>query len=309
MAPQPQKVAEAAALANEQIAAMNTPAPQPEEAPQLEMVQPVETTPEVAPEVTGDEDWEHKYKTLQGMYKQEKATATAAQEDAMRTQQVLAAVNAPRPAEETFENPALVTQEEIDEYGEELIDIVRRTAQEAVAPQLHRLEQSTQHAEEVFTDMSQNAATTARAGVYTQLNSALPNWKEINQEQGFIDWLAQVDPYSGFARKQMLMAAFEASDASRVLAFFKGYVGEQSRLAPQAAPQARHPSASLESLVAPGVPHGASVAQPTTKRIWTQQEIAAFYKDVQLGKWKARQADKVAIEQDLIAAANENRIR
>lgn len=118
-----------------------------------------------------------------------------------------------------------------------------------------------------------------------------------------------IDPYSGYSRKQMLMAAFEASDASRVLAFFRGYLGEQTRLTPDATPQARHPSASLESLVAPGVPHGATVVTPTTKRIWTQQEIAAFYKDVQLGKWKSRPQDKVAIEQDIIAAANENRIR
>lgn len=315
MAHQTRKVAEAAALADEQIAGLNQPVAeevpvveeQPvevEAAPTLEVVQAAEVAPAPA-----DDDWEHKYKTLQGMFRQEKAQSQAAVKEMQRTQQVLAAVNAPRTAEETFAAPTLLTPQEVEEYGEELIDVIRRTAKETLAPELHSLQQSAQHVEETFTDLSKSAAETARSGVYEQLNAVVPSWKEINQEQGFIDWLAQVDPYSGYSRKQMLMAAFEASDASRVLAFFRGYVAERDQLAPPTTPEARHPSASLETLVAPGVPHGASVAQPTTKRIWTQTEIAAFYKEVQLGKWKSRPADKTAVEQDIIAAANEDRIR
>jgi hypothetical protein len=62
--------------------------------------------------------------------------------------------------------------------------------------------------------------------VYSILDQEIPNWKEINVSEGFLNGLNSVDVFSGAMKNVLLRQAFNSSDASRVLAFFNGYLAE-----------------------------------------------------------------------------------
>jgi len=64
----------------------------------------------------------------------------------------------------------------------------------------------------------------------------------------------------------------------------------------------------LEKQVAPGRSRGVSDpagGEPTT---YTPQDITAFFKDVQLGKFAGREQERDTIERDIFAAQREGRI-
>jgi len=211
-----------------------------------------------------------------------------------------------------------VKDEEVAEYGADLYDFIKRAAQESVLPEVEsRLRPMSQQVEQVSRSTASivsNAAKTEEQKVHELLNTQVPNWLELNEDETFLAWLDQVDPYAGEPRAQLLNRAYKRYDGPRVVAFFKGFLNENATVAPQPtpAPSAGTPAVSLASMVAPGTQRaGAQDGAPDggNKRIYTKQEIAQFYKDVSGGKY-ARSVDRRnAIEADIFAAQREGRIR
>jgi hypothetical protein len=120
----------------------------------------------------------------------------------------------------------------------------------------------------------------------------------------------------------MLAQAYKSQDLPRVVAFFTGFMKEHAALAPSAQqtptpagqPQPGTPPVTLASLAAPGTgvggPANASAPNETgQQRVYTQAEIGAFYRDVQRGAYKGRDADKKAIENDIFLAQKQGRVR
>jgi hypothetical protein len=157
---------------------------------------------------------------------------------------------------------------------------------------------------------------TAHERLLATLDKNVEGWRQQNSDPLFLEWLAQLDPFSGAARSDLLAQAYERFDAPRVEAFFKGYRNEHAVVTPPAAAAAPAPQAAsqrtLEDFVAPGQPKagGSTGAQNGAgKRIWTQAEIKRFYDDCTSGKFKANPDRRKQVEQDIIDAAREGRVR
>lgn len=271
-----------------------------------------------------DTDWEHKYKTLQGMYNAEvpkfSKKAKTLEEENASLRAILASLEeaaTTAPAEEqpvaTAPVKQLVSPEEVEEFGADLIDVVRRAALESVQPELQRLRQENDTLRSSLGDVSKTMGETARKSVYVSLAENVPDWQEMNSDENFLNWLGQPDVFSGQTRQDLLRQAFEKNDAERVIAFFKSYIDETAVVQPTTTTTqaVTTPPVNTSSLVAPGKTKAATVAstQGPEKRIWTQQQIAAFYSSVRKGEYKDNEADKRAIEKDIIDAANTGRIR
>lgn len=210
----------------------------------------------------------------------------------------------------------LLKPQEIADYGEDLIDVMKRAAREAVSGELTKLERENKRLHEQLSLVQNGVTQQARTGVYGVLQDKVPNWQELNTDPEFLHWLEQRDIYSGVPRGQLLREAFEDNDSARVVAFFESFVKERQTVTPDQAPQAqpaqqgRQPAVAMDTMVAPGKPRGgAAQAQENQKRVWTQAEIHAFYQNVHKGKYRGREKDQRAIEQDIIAATKEGRIR
>jgi len=111
--------------------------------------------------------------------------------------------------------PAYLTQEDLQNYGTDLIDFSQRAAHHALAPQLEYMRQQN-------ANLQQQLARESKARLDLALDAAIPNWREINQNPHWLQWLRQVDSLNGRTRQELLNDATAAGNAFRVIAFLKG---------------------------------------------------------------------------------------
>ena len=146
------------------------------------------------------------------------------------------------------------------------------------------------------------------------LDTKLANWREINVNDDFKEWLRLPDPYSGAIRFDMLRAAYAENNAPRVLAFFNGFLAEEAALAPSSGEP--DPTAEtvkkvpLETLAAPGrAKTAAGNNAPAEKPIFTRAQIAKFYADAAAGKYRGKEVERDRFEKQIFEAEREGRIR
>jgi hypothetical protein len=278
-----------------------------QEAPQP--VEAQEPTPEPTAPVDGE--YEQKYKTLQGMYN---AEVPRMQGQIRQMEDLIATLQTPQPVTQEVAEPtqqSLLNKEEIEDYGPEMIDVVKRAAQEALMPQINKLMQENAQLKQQVGGVSKTIQTDAHQTMLDTLDGQVATWRSINTSEGFLQWLQELDAYSGVRRHDLLKNAWEKNDAARVMAFFKVFDTETEVVAPSAEqPQQRKPQVDMNSLVAPGKP--VSGESPSSggaeKRRWTQDQIATFYTKCSQGKFKGKQKERESVERDIFAAMSEGRI-
>jgi hypothetical protein len=177
--------------------------------------------------------------------------------------------------------PQLVTEQDRENYGDELIGMSQRAAYDAVRPELERL-----HAENQ--NLRSMAQRSQRAEIERALDSQVSNWRSIYANPAFADWLSQPDDYSAATRSQLLRNAVSNGDAGRVVAFYRGFQ--------------QNPAGQARSYPRGSSPRAATGARP----IYTRQQIANLYERRRKGEFNdARWAQ---IEADIIAAGREGRV-
>ena len=214
--------------------------------------------------------------------------------------------------------PSRITDKEREEYGAELLDVVGRRAAEVFEQQASKLiepvSNDLRYVKQRVDNVVQQSAATAHERYVQELTARQPNWKAINEDQQFLDWLDLPDPYSGATRMSLLKAAHTRLDASRVLAFFHGFLSEVAGVPAgghqPAAPPAPPPAQlSMEALAAPGKAKAAAVAPttPAEKPVISRADIDGFYAAKRRGAYSAEEAERY--ERLIFEAQREGRIR
>lgn len=344
------QIAEANQLAEEIMKAQTSPSDQPpsEEppaAPSTEAAQKPsaetasesddgsESKPEPAPTATPaqPDGWEQKYKVLQGKYNAEVPRLQRVVNDLngrlenltsqlTATQGMLASLSQQRGSAPSEGAPSaaptkLVKDEEIRDFGPELYDFVKRAAMEAVAPQMdsklkplqQKVDQVAQTAQQVVGESN----ATKQERVIAALDAQVADWRELNKNPEFLNWLDEDDAYTGVQRGVLLKQAYQRHDAPRVVAFFKGFLNENAVVAPPPAPAApARPQRKMDEFVAPGTAKAGTTGAPDEagKRIYTESQIAKFYHDASQGKYRSRPDEYRAMEREFVNAAREGRV-
>jgi hypothetical protein len=305
------------------------PAQEPVEAKQAE----AEATPkaEVAPvtqlddtnvvdiaTAPADDGYEQKYKTLQGMYNADiprlQASIKELGDKNSSLESMMAGMGADKPRTPAGAPPAsLLSSEEMEDYGEDMISVVKRAAREEMAKELEDIRAENANLKRTVGDVSAATAGNDRDRLFTDLGTAVPAWQTINVDDEFKAWLAEPDAFSGQIRHTMLNEAFERNNAPRVIAFFRAFASDRNIVAPQNdQAAATSPTVNLDTLVAPGPassPSSAPAHANADQKIYTSQEVQAFYRSVQRGEYKGRDADKTRVENSIIKAGREGRVR
>lgn len=271
-----------------------------------------------------EENIVQKYKTLQGMYNAEVPRLHQQnREMAQRVQQMeqlLASLSAQQKTavqqpEQTLSK--YITDDDVQEYGDS-IEIMRKVSKEEVGALLQRiaqLEGMLHQMQSSVVPQVQNLAhrqnVTAEQQFWSDLSSMIPNFREINGNEGFQQWLLEVDPLTNITRQTYLEDAQRNNNARRVANFFYTWL-EKSGQAPVAQSSGRVSAATseLEKQVAPG--RSRSSGNPTATantKVYTPQDIEKFFSDVRKGKYKGREQERSRIERDIFAAQRENRIQ
>lgn len=263
-------------------------------------------------------DWKQKYNVLQGKYDAEVPRLSADLRSALSRIGDLETVAA-APAEEPVSVvPAVLTEEEIADYGEDLIGVIERKAREMA---ISEFEPVVADLRNQIISLSQKVGVTGEKiavreqnEVFAVLDRDIKDWRAVNTSQAFKDWLELTDPFSGQTRKKLLIDGFDAKDALRVKSFFEGFLKENAAVSSETtgAPAGEAGNTStlkLEDYIAPGTPKGGGQAgAPKEKRKWTRKEIGTFYSGIQKGHFKNRPEDKARIEADIVSATVEGRI-
>lgn len=239
-----------------------------------------------------EESWEHRFKVLQGKYNAEVPRFAHENKDLksrlQSLEEQLDEMKNAKPPE------LLVKPEEIEQYGEGLIDVARRVAREELASKdamIAKLKSEIDSVKSVQSHVVQDS-------FFRSLTEMVPDWEALNADTNFLNWLDGVDDLTGETRQALLGRAEQARDPVRAAKFFNTYKKMSQTWAAKSA-------ASLEQQIIP--PTNQSPSTPQAKKIWTRAEITDFYNRVRRGS--VSDADVIAIEADIASASVEGRIR
>lgn len=269
---------------------------------------PVPAAPSAPPEQRPDarvEVLEQKYRTLQGMYNADTARLNQRVQDLENLLATAAA--APQPKVETQK---FLTDKDTEEYGDS-IEVMRRAAREEASayftPVIEELRAQVDQLKGMVPKVQtieHRQTADANRKFYQELSALVPDWEDINVDQGFQAWLLEVDTLTGLSRQTFLEDAERNKDVGRVAAFFKNWPGAKPATPPAQGTQ----TSELEKQVSPGRPRTASPAPLNDAKVYTREEVAKFFRDVTMGVYKGQDAEKSRIERDIFAAQREGRI-
>lgn len=260
-----------------------------------ETVAAVAPAPTATPPSEGDDKWEARYKTLHGKYNAEVPRLHAAlKERDSKLNSLTEEVEALKAAVSAAPRESLIKPEEVNEFGEPLVDLIRRAARDEMKDKDAEIAKLKREVESVKTTTVENK----EVSFFDKLASAVPDWMAINDDPDFHAWLGEVDDLTGAQRQDILTAAEEKRDADRVARFFKAFKKVQENKSAAA-------TASLDSQVAPVA---SRVDEPPKgKKIWTRAEIADFYARDRRGELTEEQS--AAIDKEVQLAIRERRVR
>lgn len=273
---------------------------------------------QVAEGDTSEKTLEQKYRTLQGMYNAEVPRLHAERRElnqrVQQLEQLLSSMSAP-PSEQQEQTPAekLITEQDMEDYGDS-IDVMRRVFREEAGAlkqentQLRQMIQQMQaNVVPQVQQLSQRQAVSSEQQFWAELQTAVPDWQDVNASQEFQSWLLEVDPLTGVPRQTYLDDAQRNLDARRVAQFFQTWKGQAGGPNAQSTRQTQRAS-ELEKQVAPGRGRSGGNKTAGEPKTYTQADIKQFFADVQKGKYKGKEAERDRIERDIFAAQREGRI-
>lgn len=270
--------------------------------------QPPTTPPSTPPPAAQAADtWEQRYKTLQGKYNAEVPNLARELRDNRELvarltaeMEVLKQAKAPQQTgSETVppDTPKKYEESDFAQYGDEFGTLFREKK---------ALEEKVARMETFLASLNQERVMSAEERFFAAVVKDVPNWEQINVEPGFLGFLAQIHPYTGRPRHDSLTAARSSLNAAQVIAIFKEYSGSagvQAQPQPPAAPQTPLPPVNAQINPGPG-----KFGQNYQGKVWTRQEISAFYNGKMRGEFRGRDAEALAIENDIFAAQSEGRV-
>lgn len=266
-----------------------------------------------------DETFAQKYRTLQGMYNSEvprlRSQNKELQERLTRMESLLANMQQEqKPQQPTQEQiQKLVSEKEVEEYGEDTVDLFRRVSREEYMPVLSKLanlentlKQLQDNVVPQVETVARTQARTAEERFWETIERNVPDWRELNANQDFHTWLLEYDPLIGDTRQSLLEQAQRSLDANRVVQFFSTWKSLNQGQSGKADP---NPARSeLEKQVAPGRARAASSKSGSEARTYTPEDIRKFFDDVRKGAYKGREEERNKIERDIFAAQQQGRI-
>jgi hypothetical protein len=271
------------------------------------------------------EDYEQKYKTLQGMFNLELPKLRSdikERDDKLAQMESLMASLQTLPAAPALPATVQISDAEKAEWGDS-IEMMRKVSKAELHPVLAEIATLKTALNNLATSLNtsvlpqvrhvaQQQATSATDQFWGNLQQAVPNWQQTNNDPDFQSWLLSVDDLTGHTRQSFLEQAQKALDVNRVIAFFRSYAAASGKTIPTATPhlsaQPNGSASELEAQLAPGRSRGGKPPVNPTAKTYTQADIAKFYDDVRKGVYRGREAERNQIEADIFAANKDNRV-
>jgi HAMP domain-containing protein len=300
-----------------QLAAQQNPQDPPAE-PEPQQAQPEEPTqnpepvapqPEVKsekpvePEVP-EETWQQKYKTLKGMYDAEVPRLHSdVRELRSQMERLQKAAETPKPESKPAKMEKLVTDADVQAFGEDLIEVQRKVAREVAAEFRGELDAMKAENEKLREQLTMTGSQVSEASFEQRLYRLVPDFQAVNADDRWIGWLNEVDPLLRAPRKSVAQDAFNRGDAEAVA----HYIGMfKSSVAP--AEQQSDKAAELEKQIQPKRSATTAPVSQQAKTYTDAQIQKMFQKHVELSS-KGQREEAMKLEAEIDAAYRDGRVR
>ena len=251
-----------------------------------------------AAEVT-EETWQQKYKTLQGMYDAEvprlHAQVKELQNYVGQLKQQIDARPDPAPTQSTpAPRESLVTDDDVEAFGKDLIDVQRKVAREVSMEFRAELDSLKAENSELRKQMQQTGNQVGEVSFEQRLYHTVPDWSALNNDPKWIAWLDEFDPMLRAPRRAAAQGAYNANDVEGVAYYVKMFKDAY------VTPQDDGRQAELERQVQPT--RNASVQTPVSQkgRTYTTRDVEKMFlklKDLNIAH-KYDEAKKLEAEID-----------
>lgn len=279
----------------------------------------VETTHSARQDVTPAEDensqtYAQRWRSLQGINNSLTQQNRQLEGRIGQLEQLIGSMSQAQPVQASADENRYLTDKDTEDFGADMVDFAKRAVAEATSPlmtHIQNLEARLAQVQGVVPEvqkLAQGHALTQEERFFSALSTVMPDWKGINNDQRFHNWLLQADPMTGITRQTYLEDAQRSQDVNRVASIFNSWKELSGTSVPaQAKPNTAR--SELELQVAPGRTHAAVVTpNASAEKRYTPQDINAFYSDVRKGVYKGREAERDALERDIFVAQREGRI-
>lgn len=280
--------------------------------PQEELEPKAELAPEPQPEVkpespvdaAAEETWQQKYRTLKGMYDAEVPRLhSQVKELTARMEQFRRDAEATKPEPKPAYVPEqLVTDEDVQAFGEDLIEVQRKVAREVAGEFRRDLDSLKAENEELRKQLTATGSQVNEASFEQRLHRLVPNFQEVNADPKWIEWLDEVDPLLRAPRKVVAQEAFNRADAEGVKYYVDLFLKNTGSVAPNSK------ATELERQIQPNRSASAT-AQPSPKgRNFTNADIEKMFQKAADLSGKGRIEEALKLEAEIDAAYMEGRV-
>lgn len=139
---------------------------------------------------------------------------------------------------------------------------------------------------------------------YSALGKAVSDWRAINTDPEFIEWLQVIDRFQTQSRYDQLKAAFDSFDAGRVAEFFDAYKVEKKKADPEVDDDDESFEPNTSSSRAPAIKPMSVDGKEITRAF-----IADFYRRAARGEFKSNPKKRLEIETKINEAIANRRVR
>lgn len=270
---------------------------------------PVETKPTPTEPVVPEETWQQKYKTLKGMYDAEVPRLHAELRDLKATVESLRKATETKPAEpaKPAEPVKLVTDADVEAFGQDLIEVQRKVAREVAAEFRAELDSLKAENADLRKQIGDTGTKVVEASFETRLHRLVPDFDAINVDPAWIAWLEEVDPMLRGPRKLAAQNAFTSGDAEGVAHYVNLF---KAATAPAAVEPTSQKTEELERQIQPS--RNSAAAAPTASpkgRVYTPNDITKMFKQVADLGTRGQFDEARKLEAEIDAAYMEGRVK
>jgi hypothetical protein len=287
--------------------------------PAEEAHKPEATAPPPAKQPDEASVWKQRFQTLQGMFNSQVPNLQQQVRDLTARIEALST----RPAEtEPPPSSELVTKNDVDSFGADLVDLVRRGAREEVQRvstqyegKIAKLESELAEARKSVGAVSQMQEQSASEAFFAGLDSTIPKWREIQETAECQAWLSSPVPGSTTEWNEVLVNAANRFDLNAVKQVFGEFFSKHPQLAPQQPRRQQQPPApskarsELERQVAPTKAGSQGAPSSSEKRLYTGREYEAESMRLVRMAQQGKHDEAARLEAELNSALAEGRVR
>lgn len=279
-------------------------APQPEETasadePVQEAEAPtVESTPVPQAETV---DWEQRYRTLAGKYDAEVPRLHAQVKELSGQIQALMQQAEQARAPDPGTPSQLVTDKDREAFGEDLIDLQRRVAQEVATKYAKQLDAYEAKIAAMEQRLMQTGSQVGEMTFEQRLYRAVPDFEQVNADPKWVAWLDEYDPILRAPRRAVAQRAFEQGDAEGVAHYV-------SLFRSGAAPKQDTRQAELSRQVTPSRASGGTGQPVQQGKTYSMSQWTKLFDQVAMFNAQGKYDDANKLEAELTAAMTQGRV-